>query len=160
KKKQMLFKKLAKSPYCVEKLYDYKGENFNNFLQKKKLNKKQYYYFIIQIVFIVYLLQKYGYKHCDLHYGNISILKTKQKYIQMFGLNVPTGGYLLSAIDYGEILHNKYILTPEEKKRLNDKNYNEILTVMDMLIKNDMWDYVFKEKIKVPPMHFALKNLE
>jgi hypothetical protein len=102
----------------------------------------------LQIAKIMLLLYKGGYSHNDLHPGNIMINKTTIKYFSLNGKKIPTYGYLLSAIDYGEVLHKKFgikykgysnsFLT-NRKRWLFSEYYGAIFNILDnvgMLIKD------------------------
>jgi serine/threonine protein kinase len=113
KDRQTQFKKLAKSNYCVRKVYSKIDSTLDQIISD--LNKKQLISLVIQYLYIVYLLEKNGYIHGDLHPNNIGLIKTDQQYIKIFDTNVPTYGYIYQAIDYGSILNKKFKLNPEEK---------------------------------------------
>lgn len=116
KKQKFINPKIVKeyndSPWCVDFLVEYKGESFSKFLIKNKLSKEQVISFILQISIIHSILKKGKYFHTDFFIQNITISKTKQKNINLIlhnkKLSIPTYGYVLSVIDYGSILHNKY----------------------------------------------------
>lgn len=102
-------KKLDESDWCVRYLLQYKGDmTLYNFLNKNKLSQKQIYSFMLQICKMIYLLKLAGYSHNDLHSSNIMINKTNEKTFTFYGHKIPYEGYQLSAIDYGEVLNEKY----------------------------------------------------
>ncbi len=108
---------LDKSPWCLKYLTEYKGNTtLNDFLESGKMTSKMSLSFCLQIAKIVTLLYKGGYSHNDLHPGNIMVNKTKIKYFSYNNKKIPTYGYLLSAIDYGEVLNKKF--------GIKYKNYN------------------------------------
>jgi hypothetical protein len=52
---------------------------------------------------------------------------------------IPTHGYLLQAIDYGKVLHNKYIMKEEEKEYIkykNDLELNFYRIIFKIMLKN------------------------
>ena len=105
--------KLDKSPWCIKYLTEYKGEyTLNLFLQKKKINSKETrlmaYSFALQIAKIMLTVYKGGYSHNDMHFGNIMVKKTSKKYFILNNKKIPYCGYMLSSIDYGEVLHKKF----------------------------------------------------
>ena len=101
--------KLNKSPWCLKYLTEFKGyTTLNDFLESGKMTEKMSLSFCLQIAKIVTLLYKGGYSHNDLHPGNIMVNKTNIKYFSFNGKKIRTYGYLLSAIDYGEVLNKKF----------------------------------------------------
>ena len=134
KKKQKLLE-LAQSKYCIMRLYSI----VDTTLQKIKLNIKQRYSMMVQVSYIVYLMQTHGYLHNDFHFGNIGVKKTDKKYINInintntntntntLDKKIPTFGYIYCAIDYGLVLNKKYILSNEENKKFNRKNDLHVL---------------------------------
>jgi len=101
--------KLDKSPWCIKYLTEYKGEyTLSLFLQKKKINSKLVYSFALQIAKIMLTLYNGGYSHNDMHFGNIMVTKTSKKYFTLNNKKIPYCGYMLSSIDYGEVLHKKF----------------------------------------------------
>jgi len=101
--------KLDKSKWCIKYLTEYKGNTtLSDFVKKDKLTSKLALSFCLQIAKIMFLLYKGGYSHNDLHPENIMINKTTTEYFSFNGKKIKTHGYLLSAIDYGEVLHKKF----------------------------------------------------
>jgi serine/threonine protein kinase len=102
-------RKLNSSPWCVKYLTDYHGNiNLRQYLEKHTLTIKQTYSIMLQIIKILMILFKGGYSHNDLHTGNIMIKPTKEKYFEFQGHKIPFEGLQIIAIDYGEVLHNKF----------------------------------------------------
>ena len=134
-----LIKKMIKSKHCLDLLVDLKDGTINQLTQstqstqsiKTKLNSKQLYSMIIQCSYICYLMNKSGYSHNDLHYGNIAYTKVdKDSLIKIVIDNkqylFKSYGYQFSVIDYGLILHKKFILTKKEKNTYqNNMIYNK-----------------------------------
>lgn len=145
---QKIFERYADSPYCVVKLYDLKGIQLGKFI-KRNISDKLLKSIIIQIAYIVSLMKKHGYQHGDFHLGNITIQKTNKKTINMYEKYIPTNGYLVSAIDYGGVLHKKYDLINKEIKQLNDSCYNDLLTILELFITNGIWNYIKKNRIQI-----------
>jgi hypothetical protein len=120
---QKYYQKLALSKKCVIKLYSYVDTTLNDFMWKtKKFNYAVFYDFVIQIFYVVYLMNKHGYMHNDFHSKNIGLNKTTKKYITIFGNKILTHGYYVVALDYGTILHKKYDLKKSEKNILESEN--------------------------------------
>jgi len=107
------FKNVSKSSYCMQTLWS---------VVTPGLPSVPYYDLVIQIVYIIYLMQKEGYYHNDLTMQNIGYVTTTKKSLTIFGHVIPTHGYLIQAIDYGKALHAKYELTDKEQHNLATKN--------------------------------------
>ena len=113
---QSYYKKLFASSYCSIKVYSLIDMDMAKYIKKKNFDTKVFYDLLIQLIYIVYLLDKHGYMHGDLHTNNIGLVKTDKKFITILGKRIPTHGYLIQLIDYGSILHRKYIMTKAQKK--------------------------------------------
>lgn len=122
---QTIIKNLAKSSYCSRKLYSLIDITLQQILNK--LTKDQIYSILIQVTNAVYLMHKAGYTHCDLHPGNIGLIKTSNPYIKIFGNNIPTHGYICQIIDYGDVLHKKFSLKKDLAGDDETKRYNRCL---------------------------------
>lgn len=103
-----LIDKIDSSNLCIEYVMEYKGEVYSRFIQHNKLSDKQIYSLILQMYSICSIMKHGGYLHSDLHMANTAIMKTKDKYIKFKNIKIPTFGYQLSVIDYGEVTNNKY----------------------------------------------------
>jgi hypothetical protein len=143
--------KLDKSNWCFEYIIDYKGKNtLSKFLVKNKLNYKLIYSFILQICNIVTILHRGKYSHDDLHFDNIMIHKTKDKFFNFNDKNIPTFGYQLVLIDYGFVRHNKFKKNKHSIKFKNNKNewlYEHIFYNVIGLC-NNLEKYIYNCKIK------------
>lgn len=123
-------KKLDNSTWCVKYLLDYKGKtNLGDFLIKNsdKLKIEQVYSIVCQIIYIIMLLHKKGYSHNDLHPKNIMITKTDKKYFTMNNIRIPFNGYLISSIDYGEVLNSKFNIKYKDWRKDFIKNNKQWL---------------------------------
>jgi hypothetical protein len=153
--KQNFLKKLSYSPFCVRKIYSLVDSTLN----KVKLNNLQERYsMIIQLLYILFLLESNNYVHSDFHPGNVGVVNTKKKYLNILGHQVPTYGRLYQAIDYGGVL-NKDTMDPDRKimgmeetqaivyewAKINDKLPALMINVND----KDFWDYVNDNNIKL-----------
>jgi serine/threonine protein kinase len=134
KSQQNYYKKLEKSPYCSIKLWSLIDGDLKNLLSKNKLSEKEFYDIYIQIVYIVYLMNKNGYYHNDFHPGNIGYVKTNKKTIDILGHKIPTHGYLIKAIDFGLVLHKKYPMSKSWREKY--ENDNDLFTVVNLLSIN------------------------
>jgi hypothetical protein len=132
---QKYYTKLFASPYCSVKLWSYVDMTLKDLLKSwDKFKPKVFYNLLIQIIYVIYLVNKEGYFHNDYHPGNIGVIKTKQKYITIFGKKIKTYGYIIQAIDYELNLHKKYKLKSWEKVKL--KNDNDVYSVLYVLLWN------------------------
>ena len=120
KKVKQHLQELAESEYCIMRLYSYVDTTLENIITK--LSLKQRFSMIIQVSYIVYLMQKHGYKHTDFHYGNIGVKYTHKSSVKILDKKIPTFGYIYCAIDYGLVLNKKYKLSKDEKYRFDTKN--------------------------------------
>lgn len=136
---------LDKSPWCVDILMDYKGDiTLANYLRENDIDIKTFLSLSYQIINIVDILFEGGYRHGDLHLGNLMVTKTKDKefYVDGYG-NAAFNGIQLVAIDYGEVMHRKF------KKHYNayylrdwldNKEYdffNDMRNVIGLIIFNE-----------------------
>jgi serine/threonine protein kinase len=129
---------LNKSNYCSLKIYEYVDMTLDKIIDK--LNITELYSIIIQLSYSIYLMNKNGYTHNDLHINNIGIKKTKKTSIYIFNYKIPTFGNIVKIIDYGNILHKKYtfIKNPlygdiSEKKIYNENKILEIKRILDIV---------------------------
>jgi hypothetical protein len=77
-------------------------------------------------------------------------LKTRKKYINIFGYKIPTYNYIIVALDYGKMLSDKFIYTNTEKKEINEmKKYSNIgvFSIEFILYEKNMSD-TYKRFIK------------
>jgi hypothetical protein len=105
---KQLLEKIDRSNLCIEYVMEYKGEVYSRFIRNNKLSNKQIYSFILQMYALCTIMKYGGYLHNDLHMANVAVIKTKDKYIMFKNMKIPTFGYQLSVIDYGEVINNKY----------------------------------------------------
>ena len=151
---------LDKSPWCIKYLTEYKGKYTLNKFLERNINSKLAYSFALQIAKIMLILYKGGYSHNDMHFDNIMVGKTNNKYFNLNNKKIPFYGYQLNVIDYGEVLHKKfgikynklaYIynkLFLEDRHKWLSYEYNNIFSIFDnlqLLIKDCK-----KQKKKLP----------
>ena len=131
KSQQNYYKKLKTSKYCSIKLWSIIDGTLEKLLiPKLMISKEVLYDLFIQIIYIVFLMNNAGYVHNDFHLGNIGYIKTDKKTVNILGYNIPTHGYLIKAIDYGLIIHDKYPLSKGES--IVYENAYDLLTVFNM----------------------------
>jgi hypothetical protein len=79
KNQQIYHKKLSASPFCSIKLWSYVDTTLHELLNSwKTFDSKMYYDLLIQIVYVIYLINKEGYVHNDFHGRNIGLKKQKK----------------------------------------------------------------------------------
>lgn len=151
-------KKLDKSPWCVDLLIDYHGKwTLGKYLVKHSITEKQCYSLLVQIMKIVHILQKGGYSHNDLHLENVMVIPTKDKYFSFKNKKIPYRGLQIIAIDYGEVLHEKFKIKYRKWEKLfeedNDRWHFEELKPTLYLIIDNFDKYIYnckKQKKKMP----------
>lgn len=132
------YKKLFKSPYCSIKLISLVDDILHNIIYKLD-DKNMILDLFIQVIYIIYLMDKEGYFHRDFHPKNIGIIKTDDKYIKILDKNIKTHGYILQAIDFGLVIHKKYKLDKHEKmfiKYDNDLYHTFYKIIFKIMLKN------------------------
>lgn len=123
KAQQTYYKKLFASPYCSIKLWSVIDMTFDDLLKSwKTFHSDIYYDLMIQVMYIIYLINKEGYYHNDFHQGNIGIVKTDKKNITIMNQKIQTYGYLVQAIDYELNLNKKYKMKGWEEIKLREDN--------------------------------------
>lgn len=146
------------SKYYVKFIYELKEGTLETIIHK--LSQKELYSAIIQVVYIAYLLSNHGFRHNDFHLRNIMYTKvSSKKKITIFGLDIPTYGYLFSAIDYGEITHNKYELTEKEKYNIKHKA-NDLTTIFTRLRGQKLVKEMDNKKIYPPCNKKIIKKIK
>lgn len=130
--KQQFYKKLYASPFCAIKVYSLVDMTLKQLLDNMVFNFDTFYDLFIQIIYKIYLINKHGYFHRDFDSKNIGIKITNNKSIDILNHDIPTHGYLIIPIDYGNILHKKYDLNQYEKELLDNKN--DITSVLRFML--------------------------
>lgn len=125
-----IYKEVAKSTYCIRKIY----ELMDNTLENMKLKNDEFYSMTAQILYGIHLMRKHGYRHADITIENIAAIKTNKKFIQINGYNVPTHGYLYKLIDYGSAYN------VEHYKKLYGHKYYDVNDT-NMFISNIIMPY-------------------
>ena len=136
---------LDKSPWCLRFFLDYHGDTtLRNYMETHKLTLKQKYSMLLQICKIIMLLYEGGYMHKDLHANNIMVSPTTKEYFTLMGKKVPYYGIQLSAIDYGEVMHEKFgIPYMRMKRHFIENKYMYLMTEMfkDCLFQLHIMNY-------------------
>ena len=154
KEMEKYYKELFASQYCSIKLTSIVDDILHNILYKLD-DKRVILDLFIQVVNITYLINREGYYHRDFHPKNIGVKFTNDKYIKILNNKVLTHGYILSALDYGMVLHNKYILEELEGNALkydNDLNQNFYKIIFKIMLKNLITKYPEKDINKIVPI--------
>jgi hypothetical protein len=112
---------LLKSKYCIDIIMDLKDGIIYDILSK--LSSNQIYSLIIQCIYALHLMHSNGFYHTDINESNIMYKKTTLKTIKIFGLKIPTFGYLYSIIDYEEVISTKFKLSDNEILNMSSRNY-------------------------------------
>ena len=121
--KQLLYESndnIKKDKYCSRKLFSLVDTTLNK-INLIKFSKNEIYSMIIQLLHIIYLMQNNNYTHNDFNSKNIGIIYTKKKSIKIFDYDIETFGKIYVLIDYGKVLSDKFILTPKEKIKYEEK---------------------------------------
>ncbi len=139
KRFQSFYKKIYSSPYCSIKIWSLIDLTLKEFVDKK-FDNEIYYDIFIQIIYVMTLINKYGYIHGDFKMDNIGLNKTKDKYIIINNKKIPTNGYYVVLIDYGNIMHKKYISRNKfEKNAIETKN--DIYFMFDRIEYNLIYNF-------------------
>ena len=114
---------LKKSKYCSQLMYSIVDTDLQSLLKSWKEFKSDIFYdLFIQIIYVIFLMKKNGYLHTDFHGGNIGIVYTDLKYIEIFKNKIETHGMLIQAIDYGLVIHKKYNLNENENEKFKSND--------------------------------------
>lgn len=139
--------KLDNSRYCIRKIYSIVDGSLNSIIDK--LSVKKFYSMLIQIIYICHILHEAGYVHNDLHSGNIGYIKTEKKYINILGNKIPTYGKIYQALDFGLVMHRKYLATRIDRKMYADSIINETRYLRNLFTDFDLWGYAEGRNIKI-----------
>jgi len=134
---------LFKSGLCSMKLYSYVEGTLYDLINTNKLDQEVINDLFKQVLYIIYLINKEGYIHDDLHSLNIGFVTTKNKNIKILNKNVNTHGILLQAIDFGTVKHKKYILKERELEVIDWKN--DLYMLLNRVVFN-FYDFFNKYK--------------
>lgn len=99
-----------KSKWCIQYLIDYKGTTTLESILYT-LTFKERVSCVLQICNIMFIFDKGGYSHNDLHFENIMVQRTSRHNFNLLNgrkFLVPYFNLQLCAIDYGEALHNSF----------------------------------------------------
>ena len=146
---QKFYKNLFSSPFCSIKIYSLVDITLRDLVEQNKLNEKQYHDIFIQCLYIMFLCNENGYLHRDWKMDNIGLTKTGNKFINIFGYQIMTHGYQVILLDYGAIVHKKYILSSYEKKLFTDSK-TDLFFMFDRYRHNMIFNFKdFEDKYKV-----------
>lgn len=151
-KLQKWIKQLGESTYCAIRTFSLVDTTLSQI--RPKLNLKQLYSAIIQIDNIVYLMRKHGYAHNDFHSGNIGVVKTDKKTINVMSHKIPTFGYIYQAIDYGMSIHNDN--SPKIKKMFQSGTRQDARSVFQLVAEYPFWEKYRGKKLLPFDKYMAL----
>jgi len=151
KSAQKYYKSLIDSSYCSIKVYSIVDTTLKNIANK--LTKEEYNDIFIQCLYVMYLCNKSGYLHRDWKMDNIGLNKTENKYIDIFDFKVKTHGYIVVLLDYGAIIHKKYILSAYEKKIFTSK-------LTDLFFMFDRYKYNMIYNFKKVERKHGINNID
>ena len=134
--KQQYYEKLFASPFCSVKVWSLIDLTLQELLNSwgDEFKSDVFYNLFIQVVYVIYLLTKYGYFHRDFDSKNIGLLKTDNKTIRILNYEIPTQGYHIKPIDYGSVLNWKYELRTFERELL--QNQNDLMVLFRYVLIN------------------------
>ena len=137
-------KKLNNSKYCIDIIYEYKNNIYNNIVIKNKIPLKEKYSSIIQILNALIILKKKGYTHNDLHLLNIAYDKRKSN-IKIRN-KIINSKYQYSLLDYGLVHHKKYPKNEFDKYRDEEQfqlfiNQLSRINILGDIYKNNKWKF-------------------
>jgi hypothetical protein len=113
-------------------------------MRQRLLNK---YSLCAQYFYIVSLMKKDGYIHCDFHAGNVGIRFVEPGTILQLGSHsVPSFGKHYVAIDYGQVRNKKYPKVKGDDYYFEDE-YDENLQVMDFTSYYPIYQYCQQHNI-------------
>ena len=145
---QKSFDNLSQSNYCSRKLYPFVDSTLYNEMKMNNLTLKEKYSMICQYTYIIYLMNKHGYVHNDLHNQNVGVRYTKKKFINIFGKKIPTFGRMLCLIDYGRVLHSQFkfvfnsLIGEQEEKLYEDAMEEEIKRFLYWFVIQNVYFYL------------------
>jgi hypothetical protein len=133
-----------KFPSCYFLLYQpILKYTFADVRDKIHANDQLYFKVMYQVIEQVNIIKMAGFRHADIHSGNIM-----------------SDGTNFRIIDYGQITHKNY---PKNKE---DKEFDKImlpsdlvLVLLNLAIINPIYDYIFKNKLQLPKFETFLKRI-
>ena len=143
KMEQKYYKSLFDSSYCSVKVYSLVDCTLKDIIDK--ISDEQYYDIFIQCLYIMHLCETNGYLHRDWKMDNIGLVKTDNEFINILGKKVKTRGYNVVLLDYGAVIHKKYILSSYEKK-LYSNNMTDLFFMFDRYAHNMIFNFRDFEK--------------
>ena len=156
---QKSYEKLFKSNHCSIKLFSLIDLTLNDLLNKwDKFYYNIYYDLLIQIINIIYIIDKNNFFHNDLHRKNIGLKSSKNKYIEINNHKINTHLYLVQFIDCELNLYYKYDMKNSE---INDyNNNNDIYTIINLCLFdfNDLKQYYKNIKINEYDNNFNIEK--
>lgn len=125
------------SKYCQDMILTKKEGTIDKIIGT--LNKQEIISIFCQILYVLYLIHKNDFYHCDTKTDNVCYVNTNNKYVKIgkFG-KIYSYGKIVSLIDYGSVISNKFDLKDDYDRYEKSKTYNVDLwlVVEFLLLKN------------------------
>lgn len=152
---QKQLKQLADSEFCVRKVYSLVDTTLSKI---EFQNLEEVYSMIVQMMYIIHLMEKKGYVHADLHPGNVGVLNTDEEFVNVLKYTVPTFGKIYQAIDFGGVLNVK-TLNPKKKIMGTNETQKDVYEwakfgdklgpMLSLIDDSEFWEYVNTNEIKL-----------
>ena len=146
-KRQITNKDLSASTVCAMMLYERIDLTLYQLcISWKEFRDDIFQALLIQLIYVVSLMQKEKYVHNDLNPLNIGLRYTNKKWLVVNGQQVPTYGMLICIIS-GSILNEKYILSRSEREYL--KYASDIFMIVNTLsFRYGGFSYFYKKELQ------------
>jgi hypothetical protein len=139
---------IINSNHLSIKLYSYIDMTLYDLISGwKTFNYTVFNNLLIQIIYVITLINADGYFHNDLHFKNIGLTKTNAPFIEILNNRIPTHGYYVTIIDNDNVLHNKYSLLDYETDEINYKN--DLFGIINSLYNFEELKHRHKEFVNI-----------
>lgn len=153
---QKYYQDIINSNHLSIKLYSYIDLTMYDLISSwKKFDVQMFNNLLIQIIYIITLINSNGYFHNDLHFKNIGLTKTNNNFIEILNNKIPTHGYHITIIDNDNVLHHKYNLQDYETEELNYKN--DLFSIINSLYNFEELKRKHKEFANI---NYAFYNID
>lgn len=146
---------LISSKYCQDIVVDKKDHTIENLIND--LAKNEIISIFCQTTYAINLMHDDGYYHFDTKLDNICYTETKDKMISL-GNNgeIKSYGRILSLIDYGQVLNQRFQMNENEKFMYNTAricNVDLFLLVEYVMMRNVLiYQQIDKQRINIKPV--------